>query len=241
MTVCYIWPRLGSDETMKIIHLIAGMAVAFPFTTATFAQGPLVAPAMVTVMGEDTGWPDIDILYSYQIGRFEVGAREYLHFLNAVAASDPYGLYDPKMATDTMIGTPIKRSGEPGSYTYEYNHNNPTYYLFDPDFFSDTRFLAPVARPGDIPISYVGLYSAARFCNWLHNGATNGADTETGAYTLNGMTNGILPPRNPGAKYWLPNRKEWFKAAYYNRYSGEVNRYPMDGIYDGHTINFLTA
>ena len=61
MTVCRIWPRLGSDETMKIIHLIAGMAVAFPFTTATFAQGPLVAPAMVTVRGEDTGLPDIDV------------------------------------------------------------------------------------------------------------------------------------------------------------------------------------
>lgn len=222
---------------MKIIHLIAGMAVAFPFTTATFAQGPLVAPAMVTVMGEDTGSPDIDILYSYQIGRFEVGAREYLHFLNAVAASDPYGLYHPDMATNTMIGTPIKRSGEPGSYTYEYNHTNRTYDFFynGGDYFLIFRFSQPVARPSDIPISYVGLYSAARFCNWLHNGATNGADTETGAYTLNGTTNGILPPRNTGAKYWLPSRKEWFKAAYYNRYSGEVNRYPMDGIYGDHT------
>ena len=224
---------------MKIIHLIAGMAVAFPFTTATFAQGPLVAPAMVTVMGEDTGSPDIDILYSYQIGRFEVGAREYLHFLNAVAASDPYGLYHPDMATNTMIGTPIKRSGEPGSYTYEYNHTNPSSDFFwntsGDDYWSIFRYSRPVARPSDIPISYVGLYSAARFCNWLHNGATNGADTETGAYTLNGTTNGILPPRNTGAKYWLPSRKEWFKAAYYNRYSGEVNRYPMDGIYGDHT------
>ncbi len=245
MTVCYIWPRLGSDETMKIIHLIAGMAVAFPFTTATFAQGPLVAPAMVTIMGEDTEWPDIDILYSYQIGRFEVGAREYLHFLNAVAASDPYGLYHPDMATNTMIGTPIKRSGEPGSYTYEYNHTNPSSNFFwdtsGDDYWGNFRYSAPVARPRDIPISYVGIYSAMRFCNWLHNGATNGADTETGAYTLNGMTDGILPPRNPGAKYWLPNRKEWFKAAYFNRYTWDLNMYPMDGVYGSHTLDLRTT
>ena len=98
---------------MKIIHLIAGMAVAFPFTTATFAQGPLVAPAMVTVRGEDTGLPDIDVYYSYQIGRFEVTANEYVAFLNAVAASDPYGLYQPAMSTDANFGKLVRRFGEP--------------------------------------------------------------------------------------------------------------------------------
>ena len=28
-------------------------------------------------------------------------------------------------------------------------------------------------------------YDAARYVNWLHNGATNGANTETGAYDIN--------------------------------------------------------
>jgi hypothetical protein len=57
-----------------------------------------------------------------------------------------------------------------------------------------------------------------RYCNWLHNGARAGADTETGAYRLLGN----LPPdtasirRNFGARYFLPNEDEWHKAAYYD-------------------------
>jgi len=211
---------------MKIIHLIAGMAVAFPFTTATFAQGPLVAPAMVTVRGEDTGLPEFDVDYSYQIGRFEVMAEEYVAFLNAVAASDPYGLYQPAMSTDTEFGKLVRRSGEPGSYTYEKR---------SPEKFDDFDGGGIYRTGGGVdgwkwPIGYVSFHSAARFCNWLHNGATNGADTETGAYTLNGATSGVLPPRNPGAKYWLPSRKEWFKAAYFNPYTLDFNQYPMDTI-----------
>lgn len=216
---------------MKIIHLIAGMAVAFPFTTATFAQGPLVAPAMVTVRGEDNpGLPEVDVDYSYQIGRFEVMAEEYVAFLNAVAASDPYGLYQPAMSTDANFGKLVRRSGEPGSYTYQYQDPEKI------DYFGlyGTRYLYSVTGFYAYPIGYVSFHAAARFCNWLHNGATNGADTETGAYTLNGATSGVLPPRNPGAKYWLPSRKEWFKAAYFNPYSYDLNQYPMDLIQGPH-------
>ncbi|MFZ9932630.1 MAG: hypothetical protein ACO3G9_05460, partial [Chthoniobacterales bacterium] len=34
--------------------------------------------------------------------------------------------------------------------------------------------------------------------------------------------------------YWLPSRKEWFKAAYYNPYTYELNQYPMDGVAGQH-------
>ena len=68
----------------------------------------------------------------------------------------------------------------------------------------------------DHPMANVTWFSAARFANWVHNGATNGADTETGAYTLNRQTrNGAGIERNPDAKWWIPNENEWFKAAHY--------------------------
>ena len=36
------------------------------------------------------------------------------------------------------------------------------------------------------PVVYVSFYDAMRYCNWLHNGAQAGGDTENGAYTLLG-------------------------------------------------------
>ena len=41
---------------------------------------------------------------------------------------------------------------------------------------------------GDKPVVYTSWYDAARFANWVNNGATAGASTETGAYT---MANGV--------------------------------------------------
>ena len=39
--------------------------------------------------------------YAYQIGEYDVTTAQYCQFLNAVATtSDPYGLYNPSMATD---------------------------------------------------------------------------------------------------------------------------------------------
>jgi len=49
----------------------------------------------------------------------------------------------------------------------------------------------------------------------VNNGATNGASTETGAYTLNGATSGLGFSRNAGATWWIPSEDEWYKAAYY--------------------------
>ena len=48
----------------------------------------------------------------------------------------------------------------------------------------------------------------------MNNGATVGASTETGAYTLNGATTGIIT-KNAGATWWIPSEDEWYKAAYY--------------------------
>jgi formylglycine-generating enzyme required for sulfatase activity len=71
-----------------------------------------------------------------------------------------------------------------------------------------------VLGSGNRPITYVSWFDAARFANWVNNGATNGASTETGAYTLNGATAGIIT-KNAGATWWIPSEDEWYKAAYF--------------------------
>jgi len=132
--------------------------------------------------------------YTYRIARNETTIAQYTAFLNAVATTDPYGLYNTNMASNANIAG-ISRSGTSGSYTYS------------------------VIGSGDRPITIVSWFDAARFANWLHNGqptgAQNASTTEDGAYTLNGATSGIIT-KNVGATVWIPTDNEWFKAAYYD-------------------------
>ena len=134
------------------------------------------------------------VAYDFNIGKYEVTIGQYTSFLNAVAATDTYSLYNASMATDLNVAG-ISRSGASGSYTYAVVNNGGD---------SSNR-----------PITYVSWFDAARFANWMNNGATNGASTETGAYTLNGATSGVNFTKNAGATWWIPSEDEWYKAAYY--------------------------
>src|SRR5262245_33655489 len=60
------------------------------------------------------------VTYPYEMGRYEVTAAQYVAFLNAVAATDTYGLYVDWMDAGVNGTYPmhIARSGSPGSYTY---------------------------------------------------------------------------------------------------------------------------
>lgn len=55
--------------------------------------------------------------YVYEISRFEITAAQYTEFLNAVAATQRYGVYDPNMWV-SEYGCKIERTGSSGSYTY---------------------------------------------------------------------------------------------------------------------------
>ena len=55
--------------------------------------------------------------YEYSIGKHEVTLDQYTTFLNAVASTDTYSLYNPSMGTD-LINAGITRSGTLGSYSY---------------------------------------------------------------------------------------------------------------------------
>jgi formylglycine-generating enzyme required for sulfatase activity len=133
--------------------------------------------------------------YTYRIGVVEVTIGQYTEFLNAVAAKDPYGLYNTMMATTANVAG-IERSGSSGSHRYS--------------------VIGSALRP----ITYVSWWDAARFCNWLHNGQGS-EGTEQGAYPLAGAVEGIPPKASPDAKFTIPTEAEWFKAAYYK--AGSLN------------------
>ena len=136
---------------------------------------------------------------------------QYTRFLNAVAASDTYSLYNPSMATD-LNNAGIERSGDVGSYTYA------------------------VIGSGNRPVTYVSWFDAARYCNWEHNecptGVQDASTTERGAYTLDGATSGRLDiTRNPGAKFWIPSEDEWYKAAFHDPRLAADGGPPGDDFY----------
>jgi sulfatase modifying factor 1 len=135
--------------------------------------------------------------YAYGIGSTEVTVGQYTAFLNAVANTDTYSLYNSHMATNGNVAG-IAQSGSPGTYTY-----------------------SVIGSPNH-PVTYVSWGDSARFANWLHNGQPTGAQagstTEDGAYTLNGATSGfalLAVTRNAGAKWFIPTENEWYKGAYY--------------------------
>ena len=132
---------------------------------------------------------------------------QYCQFLNAVAATDTYGLYNNDMALGSAFGrgyptVGIIQSGSPGTYSYSVTGS--------------------YSQGVNCPIFDVTWGDAARFCNWLQNGQPTGAEgpdaTESGAYTLNGATSDaalLAVTRNVGAAYFIPTENEWYKAAYY--------------------------
>jgi formylglycine-generating enzyme required for sulfatase activity len=145
---------------------------------------------------DSTGYGSVADVYA--IGKYEVTAGQYTAFLNAVAATDTYGLYNAKMWSDTR-GCKIQQSGSLGSYSY-----------------------SVAADRANAPVNFASWGDAARFMNWLHNDQRSGAQvmdtTEDGAYHLNGATAdaGLLAvARKEGAKFWIPTENEWYKAAYH--------------------------
>lgn len=137
------------------------------------------------------------VAYEFNIGKYEVTIGQYAAFLNSVARTNTNSyivdLWYVEMMNDLNVAG-ISRSGS-GTPADPFNYS--------------------VIAGGNRPIAYVSWFNAARFANWMNNGATNGADTETGAYTLNGATNGVGFTKNPGATWWIPSEDEWYKAAYY--------------------------
>ena len=194
-------------KKMITFAAVAGLVLALaPAARAEYGEWTM---PMVTVgnlgNGPDTryGGSYGAVDYFYNIGKYEVTAGQYTDFLNAVAATDIYGLYDTNMWSEDQ-GCKIERSGS-GPYTY----------IVASDY-------------ANRPVNYVGWGDAARFANWLHNDRPTGTLTgdplqdagltEDGAYYLNGaMSNGALYAvgREADWKWAIPTVDEWHKAAYH--------------------------
>ena len=151
--------------------------------------------------------------YTYRIGKYMVRNSEYATFLNAVATATNYPY------TLWSGAMQITRDGT-DSYTY-----------------------TVVAGTENQPISYASTVAAMRFCNWLHNGATVGSGTETGAYAFTDEF--TFGARNPNAKFFLPTVDEWYKAAYYDPTKGGSGYWTYavrtDDVYDATHTNGIIA
>jgi sulfatase modifying factor 1 len=134
--------------------------------------------------------------YAYQIGKYEVTNAQYGEFLNAKGRSNDNGIYYFGMSSYGITQSSIS-----GSFSY-----------------TVTTALA------NHPVVYVSWFDAARFANWMMNGQGSG-DMETGAYTINGATSGIILA-NAGAQIYIPSENEWYKAAYYKAATTSYSLYP---------------
>ena len=149
------------------------------------------------------------VTYDYRIGKYEVTAGQYTELLNAVAATDTYGLYNANMWSETY-GCNIKQNGSSGNYAYS----------VAPDW-------------ANRPVNFVSWGDAARFANWLHNGQPTGpqnaSTTEDGSYYLNGTTTDeqlMAVTRKANATWVIPSEDEWYKAAYYKSNGRYYFEYP---------------
>jgi formylglycine-generating enzyme required for sulfatase activity len=212
------------------------------FTIAMVLSAKAVNIQMVTVGNPGNGNDPADgdrntsgvqhfgaVGYVYQIGKYEVTAGQYTEFLNAVAKTDPTGLYNPVMASFSQ-GAQIVQAGTSPNYVYS----------VAPDWT-------------DRPVNFVGFWDVARFANWMHNGQPVGAQgpgtTEDGAY--HDIGNEALFGRNPGARFFIPTENEWYKAAYHKNdgvtanywlYPTASNVTPGNTLPDpGNHANFITS
>ncbi len=195
-----IRPWVGTARLHDIAALIALLlcSLVLPNAHATPITIEWVTVGDPGNTADTTGYGTVN--YEYQIGKYDVTIGQYTEFLNAVAKTDTYSLYNTSMANH-LNGAGISRTGSSGSYTYGVINNGGD---------SSNR-----------PITYVSWFDAARFANWMQNGQ-GASSTETGAYTLNGATSGNAPGRNEGAQFYIPTENEWYKAAYYSPVKGGV-------------------
>jgi len=151
------------------------------------------------------------VSYEYNIGKYEVTAGQYKDFLNAVAATDTYGLYNASMDS-SGYGCQITRLGTSGNFYYDFSG----------------RPSGTEADWANRPVNYVRWYDTLRFANWMTNGQGTG-DTESGSYTITGggansgtVTIPTAAQRatwSTGAKsyFLLTSEDEWYKAAYHDK------------------------
>lgn len=173
-----------------------------------YSQWLPVSPNGFVVIGDannpsDTTWGSSlgSVSYNYLMTKYEISNIEYCYFLNCVDPEglNPQNIYDANMGSQTLGGILFTNSNASGAK-----------YTTKP-------------RMGNKPVNFVNWWCAARFCNWLHNGAlqystsdaTSAAPQNNGSYTLGTLTAGNIVAPNTNALFTIPTYNEWVKAAHY--------------------------
>jgi formylglycine-generating enzyme required for sulfatase activity len=180
------------SNSMKKTSILTASLISFGLAASVSASSITWVPVGDPGNAADTTGRGA-VSYNYSISQFEFTNAQYANFLNSVdlTGSNPYGLYNADMGTNIR-----------GGISFVPTNGNGAKYVVKANF-------------GDKPVNYVNWFDAARVANWVNNGSTVGADTETGAYTLNGATSGSTVARNANASVFLPSENEWYKAAFY--------------------------
>ena len=238
----------GMEDTLGIQALEPRFALASSSELISMIMVPVGNPGNAADPATGIG----RVTESYMIGKYEVTIGEYVVFLNAVAKTDPHGLYDPAI-NSAAVSAGISRTGANGNFTYQAIGPNGA---VTPSGADDTA---------NRPITLVSWFDAARFANWMANGQPVGTQTasttENGAYDL---TNAVTPPArneiNPNTgttpSFFLPTEDQWYKAAYYspsllskidkegsyNRFAAQSSAIPRNTIGAGpNLVNYILA
>jgi formylglycine-generating enzyme required for sulfatase activity len=189
---------VSNTRTLSSILLATGLAAGSSWADIGYQFVQVGNPGNANDIATGSLYGGVN--YTYDIGKYDVTLNQYAAFLNAVATSDPDGLYTANLGTDIHVKG-IAQNGVSGSFSYT------------------------VIGDGNRPVTFVSWLDAARMANWMQNGQPSGlgevaASTEQGAYTLNGDTSSGLETKNANAVYWIPSENEWYKAAYYDPNKG---------------------
>src|ERR1700756_3168122 len=93
--------HLVLDRVVVLALLFIHYQAASAITIATVPVGNLSNPPDPA---NTPFFPGIgSVSYNYSIGQYDVTVGQYTAFLNAVAATDTYGLYDSGMAADLNV------------------------------------------------------------------------------------------------------------------------------------------
>lgn len=116
---------------------------------------------------------------SFQIGKYPVTAQQYAVFLNSVASiEDSHGLYHPQMESDKKVACITRSTNDDGTFSYDV-----------------------IAGMEKLPITYVSLHDAERFCNWLENGAPTPASDAIVSASVEISSSSTNPSLTPDETY----------------------------------------
>jgi formylglycine-generating enzyme len=117
--------------------LIASSASAVVIDWVTVGNPGNPADTQVMTFDGTTGYGAVP--YVYRISKYEVTNAQYAEFLNAIARTDPNGVYSALMSPDPGYGN-ITRSGSSGSYSYSVIAGDENLAMNEATFWDALRF-----------------------------------------------------------------------------------------------------